>query len=280
MRVPSWAVVTALVLGLYLMLLALKPLHIDTLAPSHGLLRVLESAEQHKYARLAAFAHSNVASRRLPKGFAPDDALSTDEHTVFVSDRELVVGFRGTVDHQDVVTNAHILIGQERDTERFQRSEQVARDARRRHPDPPRFTLVGYSLGGAIAVHVGLTLGVPSHTFNPALGAAALARLRHVPESAPQTVYRTPLDHVSAPAVHLARLGRLPVTVVVVQNAPGAEPHGLHNFYSDDAVPQPDGKLLVTKEPVHITARRYQVAVDTVNRTITAVIDRLGMSAS
>lgn len=276
MQPPSWVVVTALTAGLYLMLMALKPLRIDTLAPSHGLLRVLESAEQHKYARLARFAHSNVDSLRLPKGFAPDDALSTDEHTVFVSDHELVVGFRGTVNLQDVGTSAHILIGQERDTERFQRSEQVVRDARRRHPHPPRFTLVGYSLGGAIAVHVGITLGIPSHTFNPALGASALARLRQLPESAPQTVYHTPLDFASAAGVRLAHLGRLPVTTVVVQNKPGASPHDLHNFHADDAVPQPDGKLLVTKEPVHLTARRYEWAVDAVNK----VIDRLGVRAS
>jgi hypothetical protein len=257
--VPQWTVFPALIGGLYLMLLGLRPLRIDRTKPSKNRLRVLESAEQHVYARLAQAAR--YQSKALPKGFVIDRALSTDQHAVFVSDRELVVAFRSTVDLEDNIVNVHIAIGQEQATERFQRSEVLARDARLRHPDPPRFTLVGFSLGGAIALHVGLTLGVSSHTFNPALGVAALARLRDVSVDEPHLVYHTPLDLVSAAAVRLARLGRLPVTVVTVQNAPDENPHEITNFFDVDAVPQPDGRLLVEKETVQETLRRQTVSL-------------------
>jgi predicted esterase len=258
-RFPDWIVFTALIIGVYLMLLGLKPLRIDRTKPSQNRLRVLESAEQHVYARLSQAVR--FQSKALPKGFVIDRALSTDQHAVFVSDRELVVGFRSTVDLEDNIVNAHIVIGQEQATERFQRSEVLARDARLRHPDPPRFTLVGFSLGGGIALHVALTLGVSSHTFNPALGVAALARLRDVPVDAPQLVYHTPLDPVSAAAVRLARLGRLPVTVVTVQNAPDKDPHEITNFYDVDAVPQLDGRLLVEKETIQETLRRQTLSL-------------------
>jgi hypothetical protein len=255
----DWIAFAALIVGLYLMLLALKPLRIDRTKSSKNRVRVLESAEQHVYARLAKAVR--YQSDALPKGFVIDRALSTDQHAVFVSDRELVVGFRSAVDLEDNIVNAHIVIGQEQATERFQRSEVLARDARLRHPDPPRFTLVGFSLGGAIALHVALTLGVSSHTFNPAIGAAALARLRDVPVDAPHFVYHTPLDPVSAAAVRLARLGRLPVTVVTVQNAPDKNPHEIKNFFDVDAVAQPDGRLLVVKESVQETLRRNTMSL-------------------
>ena len=259
MDFADWAVFTALIVGLYLMLLALRPLRIDRTTSSENLLRVLESAEQHMYARLAQA--SRYQSKDLPNGFVIDRTLSTDQHAVFVSDRELVVAFRGAVDLEDNIVNLHIVLGQEQATERFQRSEDLARDARLRHPDPPRFTLVGFSLGGGIALHVGLTLGVSSHTFNPALGTAALARLRDVPVDAPHFVYHTPLDPVSAAAVRLARLERLPVTVVTVQNAPDENPHEITNFFDVDAVPQPDGRLLVAKETVQETLRRQTLSL-------------------
>ena len=224
----------------------------DRLTHNH----VTESAEQHKYARLsmASYYYTNQTFVQeelfayMPElqGYAIDTSLSTEEHSIFhnTSTGETVISFRGTSNLSDVKTDSHIALGREKHSERYKNSEKVYTDVSQKYRQDG-ITVVGHSLGGGIALHIGEKYDVASRTYNPAISPTQALSRDHYSNEATQTIYRTRLDPVSVGGEVIAGNRQPNRRVVVVGNHENHHAHSLENFFDNDAKRNGDGTFNV-----------------------------------
>ena len=132
----------------------------DRLTHNH----VTESAEQHKYARLAdvSYYHTDTAKVEAilrefeeTRGFVRDTQLSNDEAGVYYHETtgEVVMSFRGTSNAKDVGTDLNVAVGREASTRRYRDSDELFQKTRDKYPGT-KIVTTGHSLGGGISLHV------------------------------------------------------------------------------------------------------------------------------
>ena len=227
----------------------------------------IESVQQHKYARMATAAYFYSEQEKVEelfnkmselKDFELDDELSTEEHSVFFNKttNETVIAYRGTTNLDDVKTDSHILMGRERNTARFKRSEAVYEKTRDKYDGV--ITTTGHSLGGGISLHVAEKYDIHGHHYNPAISATQVFTTDHYNNQSHQTIYRTKLDPVSIGGEIIAdhQPNR---TVVTVNNDENSHAHAMTNFYSDNAKRTKDNKSFqVRKESLRTTIDRHK----------------------
>ena len=232
---------------------------------------VTESVQQHKYGRFAMasyhYANANKTQevlQTMPEtmGYVLDTKLSNTEHSVFFNkDKgETIIAFRGTANLLDIVTDAHILVGQELKTQRFQESEELYHKVASKY-GTDSIVVTGHSLGSAVSVHIAEKFDVEGHHFNPGISPrqAFDKTSRHNRKS--QIMYRTHVDPVSVGA-------EIPNTkrrVVHVHNHPSYNAHQLENFYdaNNEEVrshnhPSYRDNIVVKKEKIHTTVIRHK----------------------
>lgn len=125
---------------------------------------------------------SYQAERNRPEtidGYIYDDLLSSQKVAVYHNPvgKQVIIGYRGTVptDAEDLYNDLQIIQKdfKKRDdllqSSRFKDSISIVDKVKRKYP-PYTITLTGHSLGGRLAVEVGLNKNVPSINFNPGGG--------------------------------------------------------------------------------------------------------------
>jgi len=94
---------------------------------------------------------SNQSNFLKDKGYTFDNELSNDNQQVYFNkDGHLLFSVAGTHNVSDAGTDAKLMLGQLKDTKRYQQAEMTFNKARAKY-NPKRTTAVGHSLGGSIA---------------------------------------------------------------------------------------------------------------------------------
>lgn len=228
-----------------------------------------ESIEQHKYARMATSSYYHDDQKKVEelfskmeelKDFELDTQLSTQEHSIFhnKTTNETVIAYRGTTNLDDVKTDSHILMGREKNTERYKQSEDVFEKTKDKYGGD--ITTTGHSLGGGISLHISEKYDVKGHHFNPAISPTQVFDKDHYTNNSNQIIYRTKLDPVSIGGEIIAdhQPNR---TIVTVGNDENSHAHAMTNFYSDKAKRTADNKKFeVRKETLKTTIDRHKSA--------------------
>ncbi len=226
-----------------------------------------ESVEQHKYARIAMASYYYNDQEYVNElfsymseldDFVLDYQLSTEEHSVFhnTTTNETVIAYRGTTNLEDVKTDSHILMGREKNTERYKRSEAVYEKTREKYDGS--ISTTGHSLGGGASLHVAEKYDTRGYHYNPAISSTQVFSTDHYDNQSEQTIYRTKLDPVSVGGEVIA--DHQPNRQVnTVANDPNNHAHALENFYNNKATRTNDNKgYTVKKETLKTTIDRHK----------------------
>jgi hypothetical protein len=228
-----------------------------------------ETVEQHKYARLAMASYYYNDQEYVNElfsymseldDFVLDYQLSTEEHSVFhnTTTNETVIAYRGTTNLDDVKTDSHILMGREKNTQRYERSEAVYENTRDKYDGT--ITTTGHSLGGGISLHIAERYDTRGYHYNPAISGSQVFSSDHYDNQSKQTIYRTKLDPVSVGGEIIS--DHQPNREVnTVANDPNHHAHALENFYNNKASRTNDNKgYTVKKETLKTTIDRHKSA--------------------
>jgi len=228
-----------------------------------------ETVEQHKYARLAMASYYYNDQEYVNElfsymseldDFVIDYQLSTEEHSVFhnTTTNETVIAYRGTTNLDDVKTDSHILMGKEKNTERYERSEAVYEKTREKYDGS--ITTTGHSLGGGISLHIAEKYDTRGYHYNPAISPSQVFSSDHYDNQSKQTIYRTKLDPVSVGG-EIIRDNQPNREVNTVANDPNNDCHSLKNFYNNKATRTNDNKgYTIKKETLKTTIDRHKSA--------------------
>lgn len=228
-----------------------------------------ESVEQHKYARLAMASYYYNDQEYVNElfsymseldDFVLDYQLSTEEHSVFhnTTTNETVISYRGSTNLDDVKTDSHILMGREKNTERYKRSEAVYENTRNKYDGT--ITTTGHSLGAGVSLHISEKYDTRGYHYNPAISSTQVFSTDHYDNQSEQTIYRTKLDPVSVGAEIIAN-NQPNRQVNTVGNDPNHHAHALENFYNNKATRTNDNKgYTVKKETLKTTIDRHKSA--------------------
>jgi predicted esterase YcpF (UPF0227 family) len=230
---------------------------------------VVESNDQHKYARLANASYHFEDQNYVQESFSYmnelnefeiDFDLSSEEHSVFhnKNTKETVIAYRGTVNKDDVKTDVHILLGNETSTDRFKRSDDVFQKTENKYGQE-NIVVVGHSLGGGIALTLGEKHDVQSHVYNPAISATQTFSKEHHNNKHTSQIYRTKIDPVSIAGEVIDNQNQKKRNVVTVGNHKTDHAHSLDNFYDNKAKRTPDGSYTSNKENLSTTIQRHKL---------------------
>jgi len=212
-----------------------------------------ETAEQHKYARLAAASYNFNDKDKVAalfstmdelKGFILDTELSNDKHSVFHNSLtgETVISYKGTnpTHIDDLYTDLQIaqLFTNEDNTHRFKESEKVYEETKLKYGSVN--AIASHSLGGTIALHVSNKYNVDSYVFNPGISLEKVAH--NDTTTSKQYIFRTEMDPVSIGSKLIDTRGNR--TIITVKQKNILDSHSIDNFYSN-AIRNNDGTFQV-----------------------------------
>ena len=166
-------------------------------------------------------------------GWKIDQELSTKEGLVLTKGEEIRVSFRGTSweNVNDVVTNAATIAGVEQHAPQIKASRQQILNVQEKYNRLPN-ELLGYSKGGAHAVHLGDEFEIPTTTFNALIGRQQIMSQSEVPHTIIRTVEDVPSTGL------LLRPGKSNYTVKsidpVIGNGSPKSVHDLNQFTGEN----------------------------------------------
>jgi hypothetical protein len=137
-----------------------------------GSLNLPKNSRQNESAIISKAAYMNDNDRikylteKLP-GYAIDNSLSSSKTLVAVNPetKEVITGFRGSKDRQDIGTDLLIGLGLEKLGSRYRNGVKTARRVQEKYGDY-NSSYTGHSLGGKIAYDVGGKVGKESNSFD------------------------------------------------------------------------------------------------------------------
>eukprot|EP00976_Prorocentrum_cordatum_P101211 1192530-Prorocentrum_minimum.AAC.3 len=194
---------------------------------------------QQKYALFARASYFEGDTKQIRKlfdnvpglsNFKLDKELSTKKNSVFVDNitGEVVISYKGTnpTNFEDLYDDLQIIRSQENHTSRFKQAENLYTSVKNKY-GKNNIKIVGHSLGGAIAMHVGEANDIETHSFNP--GISALRTLEsHTRNTNKSYVYRTQNDPVSIGSRLNQDKNR---KIIVVPQKDLIDSHSIDNFY-------------------------------------------------
>jgi hypothetical protein len=155
-----------------------------------------------------------------------DNQLSNSNTAIYYNDRNVIIGFRGTVNIDDVITDIQVIKGTA-DNIRFQQAIEIYNKVKAKYPNSIIYA-TGHSLGGSLALYLNSLYNIKVETFNAGMG---LGFLKSNPNRANALMFVIKGDPISALA-GLSNLGTLKVFNPIDPNAGLKERHSLKNFTS------------------------------------------------
>jgi len=198
---------------------ALKKSTDNILSFGGGTQEVLESMDQHKYAKLAQASYDYYNDRdalsnlRDPKNdYVPGlkdfeiDKLSTKDDLVLRNPKtgEVVISFRGTQEAEAVKdwwVNSRIGIGPRggQETGRFKNAEKLIKKVIFKY-GKQNLKVTGHSQGGGLSSHFGSEFDVTSHSYDPAISMKQISdhgNEKYLENTSEHFIYRPTGDVVS-----------------------------------------------------------------------------------
>jgi hypothetical protein len=157
-------------------------------------------------------------------GYIYDKDLSNNNTAVYHNDNNVIIGFRGTVNIDDLITDVSVIKGTADDI-RFKQAVETYNKVKNKYPNL-RIMATGHSLGGSLALYLNSLYNIPVETFNAGMG---LGFLKSNPNSANVLMHVIKGDVISGLA-GLSNLGTLKVYNPVNPNATTREKHSIKNF--------------------------------------------------
>ena len=157
-------------------------------------------------------------------GYKLDTQLSNVNTLIYYNDTNVIIGFRGTVNIDDIITDVSVVKGTD-DNIRFQQAVEMYNKVKAKYPDKT-IMATGQSLGGSLALYLNSLYGIRAEVFNAGVG---LGFLKSNPNRANAFLYVIKGDPISALS-GLSNLGNLKVYEPIDPNATMRERHSLKNF--------------------------------------------------
>jgi len=101
-------------------------------------------------------------------GYQYDPQLSNVNTAVYHNENNVIIGFRGTANIDDVITDFSVLRGTE-DDKRFKEAVETYNKVKNKYPNL-RIMSTGQSLGGSLALYLNKLYNIPVETFNAGMG--------------------------------------------------------------------------------------------------------------
>jgi len=145
------------------------------------------------YYKEGLLAAQSEIDRSTLRGWHIDNELTNEEGVVLRKGAEGKVAYRGTdwSNIQDIVNNAGTAVGAEQMTSQIQEGKIQIEKYKAKFGTYPN-ELLGYSKGGAGALHIGDNFKIPTTTFNPFIGKNQLTSKSEVKHNIIRTVEDVP----------------------------------------------------------------------------------------
>ena len=157
-------------------------------------------------------------------GYNYDPQLSNSNTAIYYNNENVIIGFRGTVNIDDLITDVSVIKGTA-DNARFQQAIEIYKKVRGKY-EKQNILATGHSLGGSLALYLNSLYGIKVETFNAGMG---LGFLKSNPHRSNALMYVIKGDPISSLA-GLSNLGILKVYNPIDPNAGLRERHSMKNF--------------------------------------------------
>lgn len=110
-------------------------------------------------------------SEKRPKNidnYIYDKELSNVNTAIYHNKENVIIGFRGTVNIDDLITDFSVLRGKDDDI-RFKEAVEIYNKVKNKYPTL-RISATGHSLGGSLALYLNSLYNIPVETFNAGMG--------------------------------------------------------------------------------------------------------------
>lgn len=148
-----------------------------------------------------------------------DKELSNPETAIYYNQTNVIIGFRGTVNAKDLVTDIGIIKGSTNDP-RYREAVDIYNKVKAKYPEL-KIIATGHSLGGNLALYLNSLYGIESESFNAGLG---LGFIKSNPNKDKATLHIIKGDPISSLGA-LSSLGKVRMYNAIIDN-----PHSMQNY--------------------------------------------------
>ena len=157
-------------------------------------------------------------------GYTLDKDLSNVNTAVYHNESNVIIGFRGTVNADDLVTDIQVIKGTS-DNIRFKQAVEIYNKVKNKYPNLKIYA-TGHSLGGSLALYLNSLYGLTVETFNPGMG---LGFLKSNPNANNATLNIIKGDIISSLS-GLSSLGKVNVYNPINPEGSARQAHSIKNF--------------------------------------------------
>lgn len=159
-------------------------------------------------------------------GYTLDKELSNVNTAIYYNADNVIIGFRGTVNADDLVTDIQVIKGTS-DNIRFKQAVEIYNKVKNKYPNLKIYA-TGHSLGGSLALYLNSLYGITVETFNPGMG---LGFLKTNPNASNATLNIIKGDIISSLS-GLSSLGKVNVYNPINPEGTARQAHSIKNFIS------------------------------------------------
>jgi hypothetical protein len=175
-------------------------------------------------ATLAKISNSAYERNRpdLIDNYTLDKELSDPETAIYYNQSNVIIGFRGTANLKDVITDIDIIKGSTNDP-RYKQAVDIYNKVKGKYPNE-NIIATGHSLGGNLALYLNSLYGIQSESFNAGLGLGFIKSNPNRDKAILHIIKGDPISSLGA----LSNLGKVRVYNAVTEN-----PHSMQNYITN-----------------------------------------------
>lgn len=148
-----------------------------------------------------------------------DKELSDPETAIYYNQTNVIIGFRGTANVKDLITDIDIVKGTTNDP-RYREAVDIYNKVKSKYPNL-NIIATGHSLGGNLALYLNSLYGIQSESFNAGLGLGFIKSNSNKDRAILNIIKGDPLSSLGA----LSNLGKVRVYNAITDN-----PHSMQNY--------------------------------------------------
>ena len=172
-------------------------------------------------ATLAKISNSAYQSNRPTTidNYNLDKELSDPETAIYYNQSNVIIGFRGTANVKDLITDIDIVKGTTNDP-RYREAVDIYNKVKSKYPNL-NIIATGHSLGGNLALYLNSLYGIQSESFNAGLGLGFIKSNPNRDKAILHIIKGDPISSLGS----LSNLGRSRVYNAITEN-----PHSMQNY--------------------------------------------------